>query len=261
MINIEMSVLVKFRIWLNRLFGFQTLKLSDRFSKNMLARYYSFFLCVLILILEVIHLLCASDLYGGNKTVVGFTFLSLSVTTSASSALAVLSDSCIYTSEKFNLYNNFQKLHYTYFDENFSQSTVIEPTNNVFIALMIFKCVHIFLALWSWNWNPFIMYIISRTFILSLVTLQIVTEIYTCEIHVRCIKNAILSSHSQQLRDKSGIDFTEASFSLTGSNSRREKMLPEEKLKSDIKVQMKIYTLINENLKLIANRFKYVVGQ
>lgn len=256
-----MRVLIKFRIWLNRLFGFQTVKLSKSLSNNTLARCYSLFLCVMIIISEGLHLCYSRAAYGGKETVAGFILLSLSVSNSAGSAIAILSDSCIYAIEKVNLYNNFKKLHHTFFPVNFSQSTVIEPTNNVFIAIILFKCVHLSLMLWAWEWGMLIIFIVSRMSILSLMTLQIVTEIYMCEIHVRCIRNTLLSSHSQQVGDKSGIDFTEASFNLTGSNGRQVKMSLKEKLKSDIKVQMKIYIIINENLKIIANRFKYAVGK
>lgn len=254
------SILVTFRIWLNRLYGFQTLKLSDKFSKNRshaLARYYPLLPVGLIIIFESCQLnLNIQAYYRIFKPETAVAFVILSMTGAIGAMLGILSDSFIHATEKVNLYNNFQKINDFSSDEKFNVSTALGHTNSVFVILVTLKAFHSTFILWTFGWSMFTLYIMSRTFILSLMSLQILSEICTCESHIKCIRHQILWSNIPQLTAQDGIDFRATSFSSNGSE---EEITPKEIDNSATKDQMNIYALINENLKLISNRFKYAV--
>lgn len=254
------SILVTFRIWLNWLFGFQTLKLSVRFSKNgtrAVAKCYNLLLVGLIMALEFRYLSSAiQSSYREFQAETNVAYIILSLTGATAAISAILSDAFIHASKKVNLYNHFQKIDDIFLDENFSLSTVLCHTNTVFVILVALKFIHSAFVLWTLGWSIYIFYIISRTFILSLMILQILTEIYTCASHIKFIRNNILWSNHSQVSAQTGIDFRATSFSSNGSE---EEIILKKMHNSATKVQMNVYALINENLKLISKRFKYAV--
>lgn len=255
------SVFVTIRIWFNGFFGFQTFKLGDRISRNdKLARYYSLSVVVVIVLTETTHMYCATGIYGNIDEIPQITLLMLSGTTAITAVLAILYDSCIYANEKNKQFNNFQIIYNTFSEETFNQSTVLGHTSVAFVIIFTLKGIHTVLALRSFAWNMFTIYIICRTFILTLMILQIVTEICTCKFYVKCIQNAMTSTYSQQPRDQIGIDFKTTSFSLAGSNLEEEIIVPKEKRISIIKEHIRIYALTIDTLKIISKRCKYAVS-
>lgn len=253
------GVLVIFRIWLARLFGFQTLKLNGKFSKNETpARYYSLLLTMLIVILEGRYLtvIIIDAFYGHFLTETKIALVILSLTRAITAILAILSDSFIHADKKVNLYNNFQKINDIFLKERFIMSTVLCHTNNAFVILFTLKVFHSAFFIWSIELDIYIIYVLFRKIVISLMTLQILTEICTCESHVKCIRNKILWSHSQQISTQTEIDFRASSFS---SKERKVKKRLKQNHNSATKVEMKVYALINENLKLISKIYKNAV--
>lgn len=251
------GILVTFRIWLARLFGFQTLKMSDRFSKNETpARYYSLLLIVLITILEGSQVTFGIEPWE-FKTETEVAIVILSLTGAIAAISAILSDTFIHANEKVILYNNFQKINDIFLEEKFNISTALGRTNSVFVMLVTLKVFQSAFVTCFIDFGLYIMYVIVRKFVLSLMTLQILTEIGTCESHVKCIREKFLWSHCQQVSAQNEIDFGATSFK---SSEQKEIRTLKENHKSTTKVQMNVYALINANLKLISKRFKYAVN-
>lgn len=258
--SISQRVFIAFRIWLNRFFGFQNYKLGDRFSRSEnMARYYSLFLVVLIVVVEALHIYYLRPVNNNNFRIPDLALLLQSVTTATSAALAILSDSFFCAREKVKQFKNFQQIHRNFFDETFTQSPALQNTNTVSTALITTKVLHATAALLVLQWDKFTLFVIFRTFILTLMILNILTDIYTCQFYVKCINNRI-STYYQQLSAQNRIDFRETSFILTSWKGAEEELVQKDKHNSDIKRHIKIYALIIDNLNIISKRFKYAVG-
>lgn len=254
------SALITFRIWLSRLFGFQTYKFSNTFSRSdNVGRFYSLCLVVLIVVEEGFSTYFKRPINKTNYRVTDLALILQSVTTATSAVLAILSDSFFCAGEKIKQHQNFQQTHTNLFDEILTQSTLLENTNTFFTVLIIIKGFHIVAALLTLEWNMFTIFTVSRTVILTLMILQILTDIYTCKFHVECINNS-LSTYDQQLSATNGIDFQVTTFSLTSRNRGEEENIQKGRNNSDIQKHIKIYILIIENLKLISKRYTYPVG-
>lgn len=259
--SISSSVLFTFRKWLNRFFGFQTYKVSERFSRSdNMARYYSLCLVVLIVVIEALNIYYSRPLNTGNYRIPDLTVLLLSVTTAIGAALAILSDSFFCASEKVKQYKNFQQIHTNLLYGTFTQTTAISNTNTAFTVLITIKGSHMVAASRALQWNKFAIFLVCRPVILTLMVLRILTDICTCKFHVKCIKNKIICTYSQQLSAQNGIDFRATSFGSTTRKEGQEEKLRNDQHNSDINIYIKIYALIIENLKIISKRFKYAVG-
>lgn len=177
--TIRDGVSTRFRIWLYRIFGYQTLEFQNRYIT--LSRCYSIFVILVIIIMEISYIIEVMNLDAHLTKRLKITMLCYSSTKMISAVLAISAETFIYVDERVKIYKKIVRIK-AVFDKN--SFNVVRRTNNKFLIYIIIKITQIVLTFLSFGVGNSASAILFKTLLADLMILQILAEIDTCNLYV-----------------------------------------------------------------------------
>lgn len=257
------DILLSSKKILYQIFGFQTLIFDGTFKKTTsISPFYYAFVAFLFVVADVIHVVQTDFKHDKKHTITYQVTLATFILVSGSClVLSILSESFINIKEKTQVQNKFLEIYKMLSSKPFVESDFLVLTRRHLFVFVIMNTVHATYAMLFWAERLYYgIYFAVRSLVIAMTILEILTEICTCKHFVALLNESFISHYSQKIKDQDTIDFQETKLfpKIPRDNEILNELEPKNNSETTIDY-LKIYDMLNDNVKLISLRFTYTV--
>lgn len=252
------------QIWLYKICGFNQLILRGRSFTidESITRFYPLIVALILIIMEAVQMTHVyNDLEIGSSKILQTLSFVQSVCRTSCALLTVFSESFIFAKNKIIVYNNFQEVHNILYDRAFVKWSPFGK-RGFFVMFVAFNSIQILLSwltFWQRHYNMMIL-VILRSIVIALGVIEILTNIVMCNNYISSLNESLILVFTKHKHHRTGIDFKPTTLYHTERRDAREVWDLLQKLQNiGLKDYIKVFDLIDDNMKIISKRYAYMV--